>query len=119
MVMRAHAALSPMVTFRTGFDNDDRQFVLLLEPTRVSWRYWLYNTTYHMTLLATLESISTLEAYPTAPDAGDFWSETVNEYDICDVNSFYVPRLWVSERETGGGRPASSGHGLPRPRAWI
>ena len=26
MVMRAHAALSPMVTFRTGFDNDDRQF---------------------------------------------------------------------------------------------
>ena len=72
-----------------------------------------------MTLLATLESISTLEAYPTAPDAGDFWSETVNEYDICDVNSLHVPRLWVSERETGGGRPASSDHGLPRPRAWI
>jgi len=26
MVMRAYAALSPMVTFRTGLDNDERQF---------------------------------------------------------------------------------------------
>jgi hypothetical protein len=72
-----------------------------------------------MTLPTTLESISTLEAYPTAPDARDLWSATVMEFGICDASSFHVPRLWVSERETGGGRPASSGHGLPHPRAWI
>jgi hypothetical protein len=119
MVMRAHAAMSPMVTFRTGIDIDERQVWFLLEPTRVSWRYWLYNTTYRTTLPTTLESILTLEAYPTAPDARDFWSATLIEFGICDANSFHVPRLWVSERETGGGRPASSGHGLLRPRAWI
>jgi hypothetical protein len=50
MVMRAHAAMSPMVTFWTGLDIDERQFWFLLEPTRVSWRYWLYNTTNRMTL---------------------------------------------------------------------
>jgi hypothetical protein len=27
MVMRAHAALSPMVTFRTGLDIDERQIL--------------------------------------------------------------------------------------------
>jgi len=48
MVMRAHAAMSPIKQQRSGLDTTSTNgtiFFLLLEPTRVPWRRWLVNAT--------------------------------------------------------------------------
>jgi hypothetical protein len=86
MVMRAHAAMSPIKQQRLGLDTTSTNgtfFFLLLEPTRVPWRRWLVNATNPTIFpgVQILESTSELEAYPTAPDAGDSWSATVLAYE--------------------------------------
>lgn len=96
MVMRAHVAVSPRVTTRTGYDIDDWQFFLCLSLNEYPGGTGsLIRQTLH--LFNTGIDINT-GGISCRTGCGRLWSETMATSSICDVDAPYGPELWVSER---------------------